>query len=266
MTPYRPPDMMRFLLLVWTAMLLACGAGESKEVYVVPLDTEVVEYPTCWVLAFQLKQEEGRPPVPMAHDARITGLKVHLKTGETVDVMEQRFFWEEGGGQLLVRLGKLPLGTYELVLRGSFQAFNAQGRAISEKQELPSMINLVTMKKMLDYKLAVSLAATEDNGAMWLDVDANLERPLHVSGLPGARIDDLRIEGPNGLIETINPQAFMATASGGKIRVKVPALAVGSRLKLKGWWVPLRNDNTPCCGEQPLPAHVDVTAKDIAER
>ena len=257
---------MRVLLSLILLIVTACGGGGSDEPFKPALAVEVIEYPTCLVLAFKLQKTERAEKVPLAHDANIEGLRVRLPTGESVDVMEQRFFWEEGGGELLVRLGNVSQETETLELKGGFLAFDSVGRPIGARQDVPKSINLYTMKKVLDYKLTASLAPTEDEGTMWLDLDANLVRPLHVSGLPGARIDGLHIEGPKGALDAINSQTFMATASGGKIRVKLPALEAGSRIKLKGWWVPLRTNNTPCCGEQPLPDFVDVAAKDIQER
>ena len=256
---------MRILLSFMLFFVAACTGGSSSEPFKPPMAVDVIEYPTCLVLAFKLQKSEEGPALPLAHDANIEGLSVRLPSGESVDVMEQRFFWEEGGGELLVRLGNVSQETETLNLRGAFLAFDSIGQPIGARQDLPASINLYTMKKVLDYKLTATLAPTEDKSTMWLDLDANLVRPLHVSGLPGAKIDGLHIEGPTGVIDAINSQTFMATASGGKIRVKLPALSAGSRIKLKGWWVPLRTNSTPCCGEQPLPDFVDVTAKDIQE-
>mgnify|MGYP001342810401 CR=1 FL=1 len=87
---------------------------------------------------------------------------------------------------------------------------------------------------VLDYKLAVSLAPTDEANSMWLDVDATLSRPLHASGLPGARIERLQLEGSSGLLDIIGSQTFIPTAAGGKIRVKLPALSAGERIRLRG--------------------------------
>ena len=257
---------MRYLLSLILLFATACGGGTSSEPLKAKLAVDVIEYPTCLVLAFKIQNLQDGQNLPMAHDANIEGLRVRLKSGESVDVMEQRFFWQEGGGELLVRLGNVSLETETLELKGTFLAFDSVGRPIGVRQDVPASINLYTMKKALDYTLTATLAPTEDDGTIWLDLDANLVRPLHVSGLPGARIDGLHIEGPGGVLEAINSQTFMATASGGKIRVKLPSQDAGSRIKLKGWWVPLRANNTPCCGEQPLPDFIDVAAKDIQER
>ena len=159
---------------------------------------DVIEYPTCLVLAFKLQNKEDGTAHPLAHDANIEGLRVRLPSGESVDVMEQRFFWQEGGGELLVRLGNVSQETETLNLKGAFLALDSVGRPIGARQDVPETINLYTMKKVLDYKLTASLAPTDDASTMWLDLDANLVRPLHVSGLPGARIDGLHIEGPAG--------------------------------------------------------------------
>lgn len=255
--------MNRKFLTFCLVILSACGGGGPKE-KPVPLVTTVVEYPTCFVLSFGVKPAAKGQKTPLAHDATIKGLKLRLPSGDAVDVMEQQFFWKEGGGELMVRLGKVPADTTSLRAKGMFQAFDSSGRPIGVVQELPANID-VSAPSVLDYKLAVSLAPTDESTSMWLDIDAMLSRPLHASGLPGARIERLQLEGTSGVLEVLGNQTFIPTAAGGKIRVKVPTLSLGERIKLKGWWVPLRTDNTPCCGEQPLPPFVEVASKDIQQ-
>lgn len=257
--------MFRFFIAVMTLTVFACSNRTGSTEYRPPLAVDVTEYPTCLVLAFRINRIDDAQATTPAHHANIDDLKVRLPSGVSVNVMEQRFFWEEGGGELLVRLGKVPASTTKVNLSGHFLAYDANGVEIGATQNLPNQAD-VSIRTPLKYSMGASLAPTEDLGFLWLDIDAMLERPLHVSGLPGARIDRLRIEGPSGEIEVVSNQTFMPTATGGKIRVKVPSMAVGSRMKLKGWWVPLRTDNTPCCGEQALPSQVEVAVKDIIQR
>ena len=94
-----------------------------------------------------------------------------------------------------------------------------QSVSIGAPQAVPKQID-VSLREPLKYRLSASLSPDPDEDTMWLDIDAVLQRPLHVSGIPSAKIDRLRLEGPAGEIEPLSTQAFVATASGGKVRVK----------------------------------------------
>ena len=242
--------------------LMGCSASEVTGPVTTPIRVEVTEYPTCLVMNFGFAPSDSMVDAVLVHDASIEGLEIRLDSGETIDVMEQRFFWEKDGGELLVRLGRVPRGATTVNLKGTYQAFDARGASISVPQSLPKQLD-VSLREPLKYTLTTSLSTDPDGDTMWLDIDAVLRRPLHVSGIPSAKIDRLRLEGPSGEIEPLGTQVFVPTASGGKIRLKIPALAGGSRIKLRGWWMPLRADGTPCCGEQAIPTFVDVATKDV---
>ena len=254
-----------FRILFAMFALVGCASDEDSGPVAPPIRVQVTEYPTCLVMNFGMESADAQAGTPLVHDASIEGLEVRLDTGETVDIMEQRFFWEKDGGELLVRLGRVPRGATQVKLKGTYQAFDATGTSIGAPQAVPKQID-VSLREPLKYRLSASLSPDPDEDTMWLDIDAVLQRPLHVSGIPSAKIDRLRLEGPAGEIEPLSTQAFVATASGGKVRVKIPPLAGGSRIKLRGWWMPLRADGTPCCGEQAIPGFVDVAAKDATSQ
>lgn len=242
--------------------LMGCSGSEEAGPATPLIRVEVTEYPTCLVMNFGFAPSDSMAGSVLVHDASIEGLEIRLDSGETIDIMEQRFFWEKDGGELLVRLGRVPRGATKVNLKGTYQAFDARGSSIGVPQPVPKQLD-VSLREPLKYSLTTSLSAELDGDTMWLDIDAVLQRPLHVSGIPSAKIDRLRLEGPSGEIEPLGTQVFVPTASGGKIRVKIPALAGGSRIKLRGWWMPLRADGTPCCGEQAIPGFVDVATKDV---
>jgi len=249
-----------------TAMAIAlagCASSQDSGPSAPPIRVEVTEYPTCLVMNFGIAPNDALAGAIMVHDASIEGLEVRLNSGETIDIMEQRFFWEKDGGELLVRLGRVPRGATKVSLKGTYQALDSKGVPIGAPQSVPSELD-VSIREPLKYTLNAALSAHQNDDALWLEIDAALQRPLHVSGIPSAKIDRLRLEGPSGEIEPLSTQVFEPTASGGKIRVKIPEIASGSRIKLRGWWMPLRADGTPCCGEQAIPGFVDVATKDVA--
>lgn len=252
-----------YLLMLFHTPLWGCGSSDPEPLRAT-LVTEVVEYPSCMVVTFRLAPtpSEDKTAHPVAQDYRIEGLKIRFESGAPVDVMEQRFFWEEGGGVLVVRLGRVPVGTDFVTAEGMFQAFDQSGQLLGAAQAIPGKIDLRTPKP-LAYSLSASLAPTGEEDSMWLDIDATLDRPLHVSGLPGARMERFRLESHSGEETPVLSRTFLPTAVGGKIRMKVPSAPVGTRLKMRGWWVLLRTNSTPCCGEHSVPPHVDVAVKDV---
>ena len=199
-----------------------------------------------------MESADAQAGTPLVHDASIEGLEVRLDTGETVDIMEQRFFWEKDGGELPRPARLRSKGRDASEAQRTYQAFDATGASIGAPQAVPKQID-VSLREPLKYRLSASLSPDPDEDTMWLDIDAVLQRPLHVSGIPSAKIDRLRLEGPAGEIEPLSTQAFVATASGGKVRVKIPPLAGDRALNYADGGCYSRADGTPCCASKPSP-------------
>jgi len=233
---------------------VGCSGKATTSEPVIPLSLEIVEYPSGLVISYRVVNEGPNKIIPQ--DARIQDLKVSLSSGRPIQVMEQRFYWDDSGGELIVRLGQVVVSSDSLVMSGTFHALDELGTILGVPTPITGE-HSIGNPGPLDYTLRTDMVPAPDTG-LSLGIAAVLARPLHASGLPGARIERLVIQGPNGPILPTKPQQFMPTADGGKIRIQLPPLDSGTRLTLRGWFVPLRADKTPCCGEQSIPKTVDV--------
>ena len=90
-----------FRILFAMFALVGCASDEDSGPVALHLFVfKSAEYPTCLVMNFGMESADAQAGTPLVHDASIEGLEVRLDTGETVDIMEQRFFWEKDGGEL----------------------------------------------------------------------------------------------------------------------------------------------------------------------